>query len=154
MSPPRVYLDVSCLNRPFDDQNQLRIRLESEAVLSILHTIEMESVVYVSSEMAVREIEANTDSERRNRVNQLHSLAREIFPLSDLLFQRAGEIVKLGIKDADATHLAAAETLGADVFLTCDDRLSRAALRNTNSIHVPVANPLDWSPETHHAADA
>ncbi len=32
----KVYLDVCCLNRPFDDQRQSRIRLESEAVLLIL----------------------------------------------------------------------------------------------------------------------
>jgi len=31
-----VYLDVCCLNRPFDDQSQDRIHLESEAVLLIL----------------------------------------------------------------------------------------------------------------------
>jgi hypothetical protein len=29
----RIYLDACCLNRPFDDQTQERIRLESEAVL-------------------------------------------------------------------------------------------------------------------------
>ena len=32
----KIYLDVSCLNRPFDDQTQARIRLEAEAVLLIL----------------------------------------------------------------------------------------------------------------------
>jgi hypothetical protein len=31
----RIYLDVSCLNRPFDDQRQVRIRLESEAILAV-----------------------------------------------------------------------------------------------------------------------
>ena len=33
---PRVYFDACCLNRPFDDQTQDRIRLESEAVLLIM----------------------------------------------------------------------------------------------------------------------
>ncbi len=33
----KVYLDVCCLNRPFDDQTQDRIRMESEAVLMILN---------------------------------------------------------------------------------------------------------------------
>ena len=33
---PRIYLDVCCLNRPFDDQAQERVRLESEAVKSVL----------------------------------------------------------------------------------------------------------------------
>jgi len=32
----KIYLDVCCLNRPFDDQTQARIRLEAEAVLIIL----------------------------------------------------------------------------------------------------------------------
>ena len=31
-----IYLDVCCLNRPFDDQTQDRIRLETKAVLLIL----------------------------------------------------------------------------------------------------------------------
>jgi len=39
---PRVRLlkDLSCLNRPFDDQTQARIRLESEAVTMILARID------------------------------------------------------------------------------------------------------------------
>lgn len=32
----QIYLDVCCLNRPFDDQRQDRVRLESEAILLIL----------------------------------------------------------------------------------------------------------------------
>ena len=32
----RIYLDMCCLKRPFDDQSQPRIRLETEAVLSLL----------------------------------------------------------------------------------------------------------------------
>jgi hypothetical protein len=36
----RIYLDVCCLSRPFDNQSQERVRLESEAVLMILHRIE------------------------------------------------------------------------------------------------------------------
>jgi hypothetical protein len=36
-----IYLDVCCLNRPFDDQTQERIRLEAEAVLRILANIQV-----------------------------------------------------------------------------------------------------------------
>ena len=31
----RVYLDNCCYNRPFDDQDQLKVRLETEAKLRI-----------------------------------------------------------------------------------------------------------------------
>ncbi|MDF2439948.1 MAG: hypothetical protein JWN98_932 [Abditibacteriota bacterium] len=36
----KIYLDVCCLKRPFDDQGQDRIHLESEAVLLILAHVE------------------------------------------------------------------------------------------------------------------
>lgn len=35
----RVYLDNCCFNRPFDDQKQIRIRLETEAKLEIQQKI-------------------------------------------------------------------------------------------------------------------
>ena len=31
----RVYLDNCCYNRPFDDQSQLKVRLETEAKLFV-----------------------------------------------------------------------------------------------------------------------
>lgn len=35
----RLYIDVSCFNRPFDDQGQERIRRETEAVFAVLRRI-------------------------------------------------------------------------------------------------------------------
>ena len=35
-----LYLDMNCFNRPFDDQNQLRIGEETESVFAILQRIE------------------------------------------------------------------------------------------------------------------
>ena len=31
----KIYLDNCCFNRPFDDQGQIRVRLESEAKLEV-----------------------------------------------------------------------------------------------------------------------
>ena len=36
----RIYLDACCLNRPFDDQSQVRVHLESEAVLAVIERAE------------------------------------------------------------------------------------------------------------------
>lgn len=36
----KIYLDNCCFNRPFDDQSQIRIRLESEAKLKIQEEIQ------------------------------------------------------------------------------------------------------------------
>ncbi|HSW44151.1 MAG TPA: hypothetical protein VLM89_01100 [Phycisphaerae bacterium] len=60
----RVYLDVSCLNRPFDDQTQPRIRLEAEAVGLILKHVDLGKWRAVSSQMADIEIAAIAQAER------------------------------------------------------------------------------------------
>ena len=49
----RIYLDVCCLNRPFDDQRQDRIHLESEAVLTILKHIESGKWKLISSDAII-----------------------------------------------------------------------------------------------------
>ena len=61
----KIYLNVSCLNRPFDDQEQPRIRLEAAAVGMILERVDEGRWLHVSSEMAQIEIEANPDPKRR-----------------------------------------------------------------------------------------
>jgi hypothetical protein len=33
----KIYLDVCCLNRPFDDQTQPRIYLETQSVMTIIN---------------------------------------------------------------------------------------------------------------------
>ncbi|MDR2716284.1 MAG: hypothetical protein LBB46_06020 [Coriobacteriaceae bacterium] len=35
----RIYLDNCCFNRPFDDQKQIKVKLETEAKLSIQRQI-------------------------------------------------------------------------------------------------------------------
>jgi len=74
----RIYLDVSCLNRAFDDQTQTRIRLEAEATTIILERCELGEWQHVSSEMATIEIAAMPDAERRARVQLLLPSARSL----------------------------------------------------------------------------
>jgi hypothetical protein len=49
----KIYLDTCCLNRPFDDQNQPRIRLESEAVTLILEKTHQREWEWVGSEVTI-----------------------------------------------------------------------------------------------------
>lgn len=36
----KIYFDNCCLQRPFDNKSQIRIRIEAEAILSIIELIE------------------------------------------------------------------------------------------------------------------
>jgi len=68
----RIYLDVCCLNRPFDD-----IRLESEAVVTILSHISDKKWQMISSEIIDFEISRTPDPDRRMKVLILSKLATE-----------------------------------------------------------------------------
>ena len=147
----KIYLDVSCLNRPFDDQNQARIRIETTAVTLIFERIDAGLWQQVSSEMAVIEIDAITDADRQKRVRMLLPEARTIMKLNKAIFDRAAELEGLGFKPADAVHVAAGERVRADVLLSCDDRLCRRAKRRQRDLQVKVVNPVDWLKEVENA---
>jgi hypothetical protein len=54
----------------------------------------------------------------------------------------------LGFIGFDAVHLACAESGGADIFLSTDDRLIKRAMRFSKKLTVKTMNPLDWLRET------
>ncbi len=143
----KVYLDVSCLNRPFDDQRQPRIRLEAEAVAVILEEFESGDWRHISSEMVDIEVEATQNEERYRRVIALLPDENDSIPLSEGVFLRATTLEELGFKAADATHIAAAEAGAANVLLTCDDRMLNRARRLKGQLRVRVENPVNWLQE-------
>lgn len=144
---PRIYLDVCCLNRPFDDQTQDRIRLEAEAVLLILTHFENGDWEWVGSEVLDWEIDQTPDPDRRHRVRILAARAHSYVRIEQSEIERAYELEGLGLKAFDALHIACAESNGVDVFLTTDDRLLRLASRFGAQIRVQVVNPLTWLKE-------
>ena len=140
----RVYLDVCCLNRPFDDQTQARIRLESEATLIILAHCEQGRLEWVGSEALTWEIDKTPDPERKQRVQLLASGVHHKVSIGQSEIARAQHIQSWGIATVDALHLACAESGRVDVFLTTDDRLLRKAKMYAGQLHVQVENPLKW----------
>ena len=53
----RVYLDNCCYNRPFDEQAQLAVRLETEAKLEVQRQMRSGELEYVWSDMLVTEVQ-------------------------------------------------------------------------------------------------
>ena len=80
---PTIYLDVSCLNRAFDDQTQPRVRLEAQAIMVIFEMFEAGDFRHVSSVMAELELGAMSDPDRRARVELLLPDAASILPLTE-----------------------------------------------------------------------
>jgi hypothetical protein len=142
-----VYLGACCLNRPFDDQTQERIRLESEAVLLILTRAEAGGLRWVGSEVLEYEIAQTPDPERRGRVLLLAAAAQVTVALGPAEEARGRHLEALGFRPFDALHIACAEGGRASLLLTTDDRFLRTALRSATELRTRVENPLTWLQE-------
>ena len=141
----RIYLDLCRLNRPFDDQGQDRVRLESDAVLAIQRRVQEGKDELVSSEVLEIESQANRDSERRRKVQEAIGQATLRVEIADALRDRANRLGALGFAGFDSLHIACAEAARADVLLTTDDRFLRLAARYAEKLAIRVVNPVEWS---------
>lgn len=144
---PLVYLDVCCLQRPFDDQRQARIRLEAEAVKLILGRIEEASLGWLTSEVIDYEIAQNPNAEQRWKVSLLARNAMAKTTVGANETTRATELEALGFSGYDALHLACAESGGSEIFLTTDDKLLKRAARLGDKLGTRVVNPLQYVQE-------
>lgn len=145
----KIYLDACCLNRPFDDQTQARIRLESEAVMVILRKCQEHEFEMISSQALEYEIGKTPDLDRQARVASLLAMASAVAQITDDTISRAESFQHLGLDGIDALHLALAEMSGAEVFLTTDDRLLKRCSENSRTIGIRVANPVSWITEVY-----
>jgi hypothetical protein len=92
----KVYLDACCINRPFDDQSQDRIRLEAEAVLLILGHVERDEWRWISSDVVTYEIRQAPDPERRERTAMLSRNASSIVSIDRKVQDRGNKLAQMG----------------------------------------------------------
>ena len=142
--PIASILDVCCLNRPFDDQSQLRIQLETEAILLILQQCETNRWHLISSTAIDAEISQIVDLARQQQVQATLNAAKIKVLENQVLHRRRSELSSFGFSFYDAAHIASAERSRADIFLSTDDRLVRRAKKRAISIYVKIENPLTW----------
>lgn len=141
----KIYLDACCLNRPFDDQTQDRIYLETEAILLIMMRFKAWSDwQWIGSEVLNFEIEQMPDMERRHRVSLLAKDINKSIIVGQKEIERAIQLETMGFNSFDALHIACAESGRADVFLTTDDKLLNKANNFSKQLLIRVENPLTW----------
>jgi hypothetical protein len=141
---PKIYLDVCCLNQPFDNQTQARIHLEAEAILMILTQCRAGDWEWVGSEVIELGINPTPDPERRRRVHSLAAHVHRSVIVGKPEIERAQQFEAWGMSAFDSLPLACAESGGVDVFLTTDDRLLRKPAAYAGQLRVRVENPLLW----------
>jgi len=135
----KIYLDNCCFNRPFDDQSQIRIRLESEAKLKIQEEIRSGKFQLVWSYILDYENNQNPYQERKVRIKGWKEYAISDIEENSELIETASLLNQKGIQRIDSLHIACAILSKCEYFLTTDDKiLRRAKLIDDINIDDPI----------------
>jgi hypothetical protein len=141
----KVYLDICCFNRPYDDQSHLRIKIESEAKLKIQEEIRSGVYKLVWSYILDYENSKNPFVERKEQIAKWRIYASEDIQESGELLGLAGMLIEYGVKKIDSLHIASAIQAGANFFLTTDDGILKKALPLIKGVR--ITDPIDFIKE-------
>jgi predicted nucleic acid-binding protein len=139
----RLYLDICTLCRPFDDQSQMRIQLETNAYYLILQALQDARYVMVVSPVHFAEASAISDAEERQEIVVLLERLGTTAACDMTATRARAETLharKFGI--ADAAHVAFAEA-AADFFISCAERLVRKCRRE--KVTVAALSPVEFT---------
>lgn len=136
-----IYLDNCCYNRPFDDQKQIRIRLETEAKLFIQGEIVAGNLSLAWSYMLDYENSANPFPERKESIANWKKRAVIETSATDVLLALANKLNTSGIKAKDALHIASSVVMKCEYFITTDQYLIK---KMVNFADTKVVSPVDF----------
>lgn len=137
------YIDACCLNRPFDDQTQDRIRIESESVIILLKISLTGKIKLIGSDVLKHEISKTPDPVRKSQLLTLSKYISKFYSLNDVIIALAHKLQKSGFGAFDSLHIAVAEKSGADIFITTDNKILKLYRRNPDLLRVRIENPAN-----------
>lgn len=129
----RIYLDNCSYNRPYDNQSQMCIYLETQAKLYIQELIKQKKLKLVTSYVLDYENSRNRSSQKRMAIEKFME-DYATFYVSNRNENRIKEyvttIMETGVKEKDAYHVACAILAECEYFITTDDRLLKYQSEN------------------------
>jgi predicted nucleic acid-binding protein len=141
----RAYLDNCCFNRPYDDQSNITISLETQAKLYIQNLISQGKIEMATSYMLLYENGYNPYEMRKKAIKEYIEQNTTVYVSvmkQDIIVEKAREIMKTGVKYKDACHVSCALLAECDFFITTDKRLLKY-----NTDKIKMMNPLDFVKE-------
>ena len=138
----KVYLDNCSYNRPFDDQSQMRIHLETQAKLHIQKLIRNGSLSLAISYVSRYENGNSPYSRNKITIEKFFDNATTFVDIdkADIIEWKANEIMKCGVKSKDALHLSCAIEAACDFFITTDDGI----LKKYKAGEINVCSPVEF----------
>ncbi|MFT3883040.1 MAG: PIN domain-containing protein [Gemmatales bacterium] len=140
-----IYLDMCCVKRSFDDQTQIRIHLETEAIDALLVYFHEGVHNLVNSDALLFENDRNPNQARKEFAQSILAMATKFIAHSQPIAQRANDWTAAGVSLLDALHLATAESGNVDFFVSSDDRLRHRAVRIDTTFR--IISPLELMQE-------
>ena len=119
----KVYLDCCAYNRPFDDQRNIVIHIETEAKLFIQQMIKDNKLVLIWSDVLDYENKDNPFEERRVKIAEWKAFASGNVEMNNEIFEKAKTYMEKGFKQKDAAHIACAVYAKGDYFITVDKKI-------------------------------
>jgi len=123
MKKQKIYLDICCFNRPYDEQSQLKIEIETKAKLFIQQLVVERKIDMVWSYILDYENSRSHFRQRQNAIQKWQSLAVEDIDETQEILLLSSYIQKTGIKNVDSLHIACAVCANCDYFISVDRRL-------------------------------
>lgn len=140
----RIYLNNSMLNRPFDDQGQARIKLETEALFQILSDIDSKKSKLILSEVTELENSKNPYYSVKIRIDELIAKAERKIRVNAGTKRQAKIFENAGLNGMDALHLAAAIQGKVDFLINCDDSFLKKAKKAMSDQAIKIINPIEY----------
>ena len=139
----KLYLDNCCYNRPFDDLRQEKNNLEAQAIKVIIAKYCKDEFEIYTSDALVLEMNNIKDQIKRAKVLEVYNkLNLTNIKFSKKIKQRAIELRQYNIKNMDSLHIAYAESINLDYFITTDRLLINAS--NRANLKIAVINPINF----------
>ena len=142
----RIYLDMCCYNRPYDDQTQLKVAMETQSKMHIQMLVREKKLELIVSYMLRYECSKNPFEMRRNAIFDFIQENAAGYVGDDrkkVIEAKATEIMKTGIKFKDACHVASAIYAGCEYFISTDARLLKY-----NTQEIKMVTPIEFIMET------
>lgn len=137
----RIYLDNCCFNRPYDNQEQMTIFLETEAKLYIQNLIKEKKLELVWSYILDFENYANQNEEKRELIQDWLNYSICDIEENIEVIDYSKQLNEIGLDYYDSLHIACAIFAECNYFITTDSRI----LKRASEIKlIEIANPLDF----------
>lgn len=135
-----IYMDNCCFNRPYDDQGNERIRLETEAKMYVQDLIKLGTVGLAWSFILDFENNANPIVEQKKAIAQWKVIADSYVKANHTIRIMANDIHnQTKLKSKDSLHIASAIFIKSDYLLTTDKKMLKAGINQ-----IKIINPVDF----------